>query len=720
MSGHHRRALGGVDSFAPPTAAVADAVDDFDNLDEDPEFDDGDDDEGPEFDDDDPEDRAFLLPEECEEQAFADLGEDSEEAPAAGQRSVVLAGFLEGEAAAARALVDGAGFFDAAVLPAEGADALSLTVRDAILGVGLREPDWATPRSGGGGGRGGGAGREHLGPPPSGGAPVRAVLFGGLSPREQAAILDALESAGLPRLAVAEADELDWASRRVGDVLAEAAAEQGLLLAAGSSPRRGTGGRGGRQQEAEAEAAAAATASSGSAGASGPPRPYAFVDSLPDVEEAIREAERAAGGRIQMVEANERGERRGGGGGSGEGGGSGGGGGGAAAAAGAATRPAQTPSPTLPHPPTAWHAEAAAAGASLLDSLRDNIVRSAASDGAIEIEADAVEDDDDEEEEEEEKEKEEEEEEEDEEEEEEEEEDEEEATATLLDAVISGKSPASSLSSSSSTSSSSPAPPASDREEEEAYPLASYLEAVMAADTGPLPETDNSPLFKTKTKTKVLEAAAEEEADRSKGGKQRKKQEAVSPFEISRTRAKGFGSSGSRSSSRSSSSSRKGKQKKRGEEEEVKTAPSPSPPASSSSRSSPPSSSDSNQKPEPITIAPVGLEPDEVALHDRITEELDARFRAMPQADREALRERMREEAREPTRDAIVAAVACGLSFDEICGMAKVASDAAREAEEGLGVRWNEMSKMSLEPTEEEKRSAAERAALAAEEVEEE
>ena len=74
----------------------------------------------------------------------------------------------------------------------------------------------------------------------------------------------------------------------------------------------------------------------------------------------------------------------------------------------------------------------------------------------------------------------------------------------------------------------------------------------------------------------------------------------------------------------------------------------------------------------------------------------------MPQSDKEALRERMREEAREPTKDAIVAAVACGLSYEEICAMAKVASDAANEAEEGLGVRWGEMAKTRLEPSAEE------------------
>ena len=34
--------------------------------------------------------------------------------------------------------------------------------------------------------------------------------------------------------------------------------------------------------------------------------------------------------------------------------------------------------------------------------------------------------------------------------------------------------------------------------------------------------------------------------------------------------------------------------------------------------------------------------------------------------------------------------------------MAKVASDAANEAEEGLGVRWGEMAKTRLEPSAEE------------------
>lgn len=124
----------------------------------------------------------------------------------------------------------------------------------------------------------------------------------------------------------------------------------------------------------------------------------------------------------------------------------------------------------------------------------------------------------------------------------------------------------------------------------------------------------------------------------------------------------------------------------------------PAPPPSSSSR------------PEPITIAPVGLDPEETALHDEITEELHEKFRAMPQSDKEALRERMREEAREPTKDAIVAAVACGLSYEEICAMARVASDAAREAEEGLGQRWGEMAKTRLEPSAEEMELARESA----------
>ena len=53
--------------------------------------------------------------------------------------------------------------------------------------------------------------------------------------------------------------------------------------------------------------------------------------------------------------------------------------------------------------------------------------------------------------------------------------------------------------------------------------------------------------------------------------------------------------------------------------------------------------------------------------------------------------------------------------------MAKVASDAANEAEEGLGVRWGEMARTKLEPSAEELEEARERSeAVAGEEEEEE
>ena len=629
-----------VDSFA--TAATAAAVEENFNPENnvhDAEIDDELDDDDNELDDAYDEDSlAFIPQDELEREAFDDLGDDLEEEPAAGPRSIVLAGFLEGEAAACRALLDGAGFSDVAVLPAEDVDALSLTVRDAILGGGLREPDWALPR--GGSDSNDEDGGRNSRPPPafSSGAPIRAALFGGLSPRDQALALDALESAGLPRMAVAEADELSWASKRVGEVLAEAAAEQGLLVLGGGGGGGGGSG-GGRAERRQRQAATTATASDSTAPPPPPPPTAAVVDPLSDVEQAIRAAERAAGGRIQTVNAS--------------------------AAAGRPEPSAAPPGTETAQMPT-WQAEAVAAGPALLDSLRDNIVgdgeeeEEEEEEASIEVGAESAERDDD-----------------DEIEESEEEEEEEEATTTLLDALVSDSKP----------SSSKP-------EEEETDYLDAYLKAVTAADAGPLPETDSSPVFSTST-AEGRAAAKEKEKEEEEKRKQKKK--ASTPFSKPRTSIKGFGG-GKEKAEKKKRAEREGNEDENEDEEQ---APLPSL-TSSFSQPSPPDADAATPRPEPITIAPVGLEPEEVLLHDRITEELHQQFRAMPQSDREALRERMREEAREPTKDAIVAAVSCGLSYEEICEMVRVASDAAKEAEEGLGVRWSEMAKTKLEPSAEE------------------
>ena len=672
---HWRRASGGgghenvvdIDSFAPSaTTAAAAAVEYLNNLDNDDDEeeeesapigiedaldDEDDDDDGEAYDDNLP----FIPLDEIEREAFDDLDVDpeieEEEAPAAGPRCLVLAGLLEGEAAAARALADRAGFSDVAVFPAEGADALSLTVRDAVLGGALSEPNWALPRqpqtssstalSQGGGG----------------GVPVRAVIFGGLTPREQARLLDAFEGAGIPRLAVAEADALDWAERRVGDVLAQAAAEQGLLPGVASAAQA----QGGRQGGAVNSSGSGSSSSGGSGGrgagapssgadssptpaASARQRPFEVFDELPDVEEAIRVAERASGGGIRAVEAGRpppRGEGRDG---------------------AAASAEADSGQPQAPPPPT-WHAEVTAAGPSLLDSMRDNVEAKEADDDL------------------------------------EDEEEEEEEAATLLDSLVSKETSKNSASSS--------------EEVEEIDFLEAYMKAVTAADVGPLPDTDSSPVFRTKTPAEGEEGEEEEEDKRKQKQQQMQQQQTKSKEKAAgspskappRASAAGFG--GGRSSG--GKKEKKKEEEKRAEEEideeqeEEQTAPQ-TPPPSSSSNSDP-------ARPEPITIAPVGLDPEEIILHDRITEDLDAQFKAMPASDKEALRERMREEAREPTKDAVVAAVACGLTYEEICAMARVAYDAAHEAEEELGVRWAEMAKTRLEPSEEELRLARERAA---------
>ena len=119
-----------------------------------------------------------------------------------------------------------------------------------------------------------------------------------------------------------------------------------------------------------------------------------------------------------------------------------------------------------------------------------------------------------------------------------------------------------------------------------------------------------------------------------------------------------------------------------------------------------PPSSSPPPRPPPITIAPVGLDPGEEALHDELMADLEAKFRALPPADRAGLKERMREEARSPTRDAIAAALACGLSPEEVKGMV---DDAAAVAADGAGatVPWSDIARISLDPTPEEEDAAA-------------
>ena len=124
--------------------------------------------------------------------------------------------------------------------------------------------------------------------------------------------------------------------------------------------------------------------------------------------------------------------------------------------------------------------------------------------------------------------------------------------------------------------------------------------------------------------------------------------------------------------------------------------------AAAAEASSPPPTT----KPPPITLAPVGLTPGEDALHDSLVADLDAKFKALPASDKEALRARMVEEARSPTRDAIAAAIACGLSPSEVKAMVDDAASAAAEAG-GLTVPWGSMVGVAMVPTAEEEEEAA-------------
>ena len=107
---------------------------------------------------------------------------------------------------------------------------------------------------------------------------------------------------------------------------------------------------------------------------------------------------------------------------------------------------------------------------------------------------------------------------------------------------------------------------------------------------------------------------------------------------------------------------------------------------------------------------PVGLTEDEAKLQEEIANDLDKKFRAMPPGDTAALRAKLREEAMQPTRDAVDAALACGISAQDLKDMVDAAAELRADGEDGLAVPWYKMPK-TLDPTPVEVRDAAERAA---------
>ena len=189
----------------------------------------------------DDDDSAFLL-----DDAWA----DDDGAPAPGPPVAILAGFRQGEPAVVRGALDGAGFSSVAVVPASHA-LLLLPARDALYTA--AEPDWSTPARDDAP-RGGGIGAR------------RAVLFGGVTLGQQAALLATLEAAVGAPVFPAEADELTWESDRAGDVLAAAV------------------------RDANADAAAAARAGGGAPRGVRLPPVVPSVEALPPVEAVMAAA----------------------------------------------------------------------------------------------------------------------------------------------------------------------------------------------------------------------------------------------------------------------------------------------------------------------------------------------------------------------------------------------------------------------------------------------
>ncbi|GLI61119.1 hypothetical protein VaNZ11_003392, partial [Volvox africanus] len=125
-----------------------------------------------------------------------------------GPEAVVLAGFRPEEHGLVRALLDTAGGHVVKVLPVTES-MLYGTVDEAVH---LAEQDWAAPRAPDGP-RGGSWGSQ------------RTVLFAGLGLSAQLTFLELLESSGFPAVC-ATAARCDLAGRRLGEVLAEAVADQ--------------------------------------------------------------------------------------------------------------------------------------------------------------------------------------------------------------------------------------------------------------------------------------------------------------------------------------------------------------------------------------------------------------------------------------------------------------------------------------------------------------
>jgi hypothetical protein len=134
------------------------------------------------------------------------VGAETSSTPVVGAAAVILIGFRPEEWPRVRVLVDELGGYDVPVIPARAEHAFATLEEVAAE----REPDWEAPRGvGEGASRGGGFGAQ------------RAVAFSGLDLGEVAVIVSALESQGLPRLAVIITNE-DNLRKPLGEALAVA------------------------------------------------------------------------------------------------------------------------------------------------------------------------------------------------------------------------------------------------------------------------------------------------------------------------------------------------------------------------------------------------------------------------------------------------------------------------------------------------------------------
>ena len=134
------------------------------------------------------------------------VGAETSSTPVVGAAAVILIGFRPEEWPRVRVLVDELGGYDVPVIPARAEHAFATLEEVAAE----REPDWEAPRGvGDGASRGGGFGAQ------------RAVAFSGLDLGEVAVLVSALESQGLPRLAVIITNE-DNLRKPLGEALAVA------------------------------------------------------------------------------------------------------------------------------------------------------------------------------------------------------------------------------------------------------------------------------------------------------------------------------------------------------------------------------------------------------------------------------------------------------------------------------------------------------------------